>query len=66
MSKPTDLEFENNMVKVGGIGNYYGGLNIAEINGKFYWAIEDYSVFDVEEIPQYLFATLSRFIESKE
>lgn len=44
--------------KVGGIGNYYGGLEIKEEEGKFYWGIEDYEGVYFEEIPESLYLQL--------
>ncbi len=31
------------------IRNYYGGLNVMEFNGKFYWCIENYNT-DFEDL----------------
>jgi hypothetical protein len=28
--------------KIGGIGNYYGGLHIMEHDGRYFWLIENY------------------------
>lgn len=47
--------------QIGDIGNYYGGLWVKQQGEKFYWAVENYSGFDWEEIPQYLYDTLNRF-----
>lgn len=49
--------------QVGQIGNYYGGLHIAEVAGKFYWIIENWDTdFDVidewSEIPEVLYRQL--------
>ncbi len=46
---------------VGGIGNYYGGLSITIINGKFYWGIGNYDGYSFEEIPDYLFNALMKY-----
>ena len=40
------------------IGNYYGGLKIAELDGKFYWGIENYDGTHYEEIDESLFREL--------
>lgn len=61
-----EKEFEKAMKGVGGIGNYYGGLNIAEVNGKFYWSIENHDGYYVEEIPKYLFVALNNYNDSLE
>lgn len=34
------------------IGNYYGGLHVAEFNGSYYWCIENYDS-DLSDIRQY-------------
>ena len=47
--------------RIGGIGNYYGGLSLKEDEGKFYWSIEDWSGEDWEEIPKYLYDALLKF-----
>jgi len=31
--------YQSKKEDVGGIGNYYGGLSIAKVDGKFYWSI---------------------------
>jgi hypothetical protein len=46
---------------IGGIGNYYGGLSVKENDGKFYWAIEDWSGIDWEEIPKSLYDELNKY-----
>ena len=48
-------------IAVGDIGNYYGGLNIKESEGKFFWSIENYDGYDWEEIPEYLYQTLIKY-----
>ena len=50
-------------MNIGTIGNYYGGLEIVEKNGKYYWGIEDHSGTDWEEIPFSLFEELKKFEE---
>ena len=49
----------------GKIGNYYGGLEVKEEDGKFYWAITNYDGHDWEEIPAYLYAEIINFEELK-
>lgn len=61
MSKLTEDDFEKNSSTIGEIGNYYGGLHCAEVGGKYYWSIEDYSGFDIQEIPFYLYEALKAF-----
>lgn len=44
-----------------GIENYYGGLEIKEEDGKYYWAIENYDGTKYKEIPKYLYDSLVKF-----
>jgi len=44
-----------------GIRNYYGGLEIKEEDGKYYWGIENYNGTKYEEIPKYLYDALVKF-----
>lgn len=46
---------------IGGIGNYYGGLNIKSEKGKFYWGIENHNGTEYKEIPEKLFKTLLNY-----
>ncbi len=49
------LKFDESEIKyIGDIGNYYGSLELAERDGKYYWGIEDYDGTEYEEIPKYL------------
>jgi len=50
---------------IGGIGNYYGGLDINEVEGRYYWSIEDYDGSRWEEIPEYLYISLNKFEDEK-
>ncbi len=52
------LEYEHK--QVGGIVNYYGGLIIAEIDGKYYWAIENYNGAWGKEISKGLYDALNQ------
>lgn len=52
-----------NYKRIGHIGNFYGGLNILQHDGKYYWAIEDYNnnMHDIDsyhEIPKRLYDAL--------
>ncbi len=54
------------MKEIGHCGNYYGGLNIKEENGKYYWCIENYSGYHWDEIPKYLYDTLLKYQDEVE
>ena len=54
-----------NQREVGGICNYYGGLNIGECEGRFYWSIEDWNDDYWEEIPESLYRELIKLEERK-
>ena len=47
------------------IGNAYGGLEIKEKNGKYYWTIGGYEGGDWEEIPKTLYNELTKYRDSK-
>jgi hypothetical protein len=49
------------IIDIGGIGNYYGGLSIKEEGGCFYWAIENYDGHEWEKIPKLLYDELLAF-----
>ena len=46
------------------VGNYYGGLNVREVDGKYFWAIENYDGTDFEEIPKTLYDELLKHYEA--
>ena len=53
-------------MRIGDIGNYYGGLHIFEKDGKCYWIIENYDtdltdLSECEEIPRKLHSALKEF-----
>ena len=53
-------------IKIGGIGNYYGGLFIMSYNGNYYWIIESYNtdfgdITEWEEITKELYDSLIKF-----
>lgn len=48
------------------IGNYYGGLELAENDEKYYWCIENYdtdlgNIRHYQEIPESLYRELIKF-----
>ena len=51
--------------EIGGIGNYYGGLCVGRLDGRFYWAINNYDGYYWEEIPESLYRELIAFEEKK-
>ena len=46
---------------IGRITNYYGGLEVKEDAGKFYWGIEDYDGTSWDEIPEELYTALIKY-----
>lgn len=54
-----------NKQEIEGIGNYYGGLNIGECEGRFYWSIENYDGDYWVEIPETLYRELTALVEAK-
>ena len=55
--------FTTDIKRIGGIGNYYGGLVTMEYLGKYYWLIENYDtkledLNEWEEIDKELFDKL--------
>jgi hypothetical protein len=46
---------------IGEIGNCYGGLEVKEEDGRYFWSIENCDGHYWEEIPEYLFLDLHRF-----
>lgn len=46
---------------IGDICNYYGGLQIVERDGKYWWGIENWDGTELSEIPKYLFDALNKF-----
>ena len=55
------MSYAHNVISVGKIGNYYGGLNIKKVGEQCYWSIEDWNGDDWEEIPQCLYDALVKF-----
>ena len=52
------------MKQIGEIGNYYGGLHVNEVEGKYFWAIENCDGFEEsswQEIPKPLYDELIKF-----
>ena len=67
MTDPTPQDINDqikNTRQIGGIGNFYGCLVVAEYNGKYYWSIPNYDGCDFEEIPKSLYDELNRFEDS--
>ena len=56
-----ELEVLKSSIRIGEIGNYYGGLHVSKYEDKFYWCIENHSGFHWEEIPKGLFEVLSKY-----
>lgn len=51
---------------IGGIGNYYGGLSVVDLNGRYYWSIENWDGHNWEEIPKSLYDELMKFNKADE
>ena len=54
------------MIRIGKIGNYYGGLYIIEHDGKYYWIIENHDtdfgiISEWDEIPKELYESLLKY-----
>ena len=46
---------------IGLIGNYYGGVEVCEKDGQFYWGVENFDGIEWEEIPESLYDELIKF-----
>lgn len=53
-----------NIQSIGYIGNYYGGLEVGELDGKFYWGIEGHDGIGWQEISEELHAALLKHNET--
>ena len=59
-------------VEIGDIANYYGGLRVVEVDGKYYWTVENYDTDfscineDWKEIPKSLYDALIEFEEKRQ
>jgi hypothetical protein len=55
--------------EIGQIGNCYGGIEVKQEDGCFFWGIDnpacDYGFF-WEEVPEYLFQALNQFQDCQE
>jgi hypothetical protein len=61
LSRRQETNFQtpmNTPIKIGEIGNYYGGLHVKLEDGKPYWSIEDWDGHHWQDIPQRLYQTL--------
>ena len=52
--------------QIGDIENGYGGLEVKEKGGKYYWSIEDCRDTYWEEIPEELYNQLNKYQDSLE
>ena len=46
---------------IGRIANHYGSLSVKEVDGKYFWGIENWNGTFWEEIPDYLYSALIKF-----
>lgn len=51
---------------IGDIGNYYGGLTIKDVDGEYFWSIENWNGHEWERIPESLYKELLKFQEEKD
>lgn len=51
----------SDLTDIGYICNYYGGLAVVEVEGKYYWAIKNWDGWHWEEIPETLYKELIAF-----
>jgi len=49
---------------IGGIGNYYGGLEVRKEQDSYYWCIPNYDGEDWDEIPKSLYDELIKHNQS--
>ena len=47
-------------IRIGDIGNHYGGLEVKEEGGKYFWGIENYDGTYWEEISKFTYTVLLR------
>lgn len=48
-------------MRIGEIGNYYGGLHVKKEEDKYYWGIEDWDGTHWKEITKKLYDSLVKF-----
>ena len=48
-------------MNIGNICNYYGGVDVQEEDGKYFWGIDDWDDTRYEEIPKYLYDALVKY-----
>ena len=56
----------NNQKQIGTIANYYGSLEVATEDGKFFWAIENWDGHNWKEIPESLYNALVEYEKTRE
>lgn len=56
----------NNQKRIGAIGNYYGDLQVATEDGKFFWSIENWDGHNWNEIPESLYKALVEYETARE
>lgn len=59
-----DPAFLLSSVRIGGAGNYYGGLHVVKYGRGYYWSIENYNGHYWEKIPTSLYNECVKFNES--
>jgi len=61
VEKKITTTFQEAAEPVGKVWNYYGGLHVAEVDGAYFWAIENHDGYDPEEITKELYLALKEF-----
>ena len=61
-----DSNLDEVSISIGSIGNYYGGLEVANVGCKYYWSIENHDGNDWQEITKQLYDSLIEHNEDNE
>lgn len=48
-------------IEIGKIANFYGGLVVKNVEGKYFWAIDGHDSYGWEEIPKTLYDEIIKF-----
>jgi hypothetical protein len=53
-------------MNIGTICNYYGGVDVQEEGGTYFWGIDDWDDTRYQEIPKYLYDALVKYETERE